>query len=193
MSTFDDVFPMEERTTFAARWRRMARQWCPSGVVRGIGDEMWPVYWDRDWGGPGQGALVVGTGAVWVNGFYGEATTTKHVNVPSNVGLVVARLDPGTQNITLVWKEGPSHGPTPDPDGIWEVPLVYLWGDRWDDMRPKVPPEPELAPFEIPPWVPRGGSYALDFPATAIDRPGSNAIVDFAFLDWAPRVEAGRA
>ncbi len=187
MSAFNTYWPMDDgpgANSGVVRWRKMARLWAHDGVVRGVGGELGLVNWDQ-----GTQEATVQLGAVWVDGFYAENPHDVRLRVPSNVGLVVARLDPGAQRVSLAWKEGPSHGPTPDPDGLWEVPLWYLWGDWADDRRPFVQPGKGLA--ELPPHVPRRAVYATG-PDTAVDVGIGGAIIG-TFTDWVPGWVPGRA
>jgi hypothetical protein len=139
------------------RWRAMARLWSTSGVVPAavspVPAEPNPlsVSWD------GANAAVA-PGACFVNGFYGAALSPKQV--PATVsGLVVARLDPVGQAISLVLLPGvPAGGHSQDPAGLWDVPLARLNDDgtvvdlRTWAAEPMGPP----GLTAIPTWVPRG-------------------------------------
>lgn len=192
MSAFNTYWPMDDgpgANSGVVRWRKMARLWAHDGVVRGVGGELGLVNWDQ-----GTQEATVQLGAVWVDGFYAENPHDVRLRVPSNVGLVVARLDPGAQRVSLAWKEGPSHGPTPDPDGLWEVPLWYLWGDWADDRRPFVQPGKGLA--ELPPHVPRRGHFVTG-PVTQVDVGGGTSPTEghimSVLMDSVPGWQPGRA
>lgn len=177
----DEFFPMAEGPggdTRMAQWRRMASLWCPAGVVRGVGSELGLAGWAI-----GEQTMAVAPGACWVNGFYAENTGPYWIGCPSNVGLVVARLDLAAQTVALVFKEGPSHGPTQDPNGLWEVPLVYLWGDSAEDRRTFVPPPPPPPPVaDVPERTPRGTLSIQDGPDTeVVVGNGHNVIVAYPF------------
>lgn len=187
MSQFESYWPMDEgpgANSGVLRWRKMARLWAHDGVVRGFGLELWPQYYD-----PASAIWVVGTGAVWVNGFYGEITANKQLSVPGNRGLVVARMDPRWSTVALAFADG-RDWPVQDPDGVWEVPLHWLPGDgTWADRRPFVQPGKGLA--ELPPHVPRRGHFVTG-PPTAIDVAINGAIFD-TWMELVPGWQAGRA
>lgn len=190
MSTFETYWPMDDgpgANTGMLRWRKMARLWAHDGVVRGVGAELRPQYYD-----PASETWVVGTGAVWVNGFYGEATANKEIRVPGNRGLIVARLRAGA--VTLFFKPNDPN-PWQDPDGEWEVPLHWLEGDgQWFDRRPFVQPGKGIA--DLPPRVPRRGFFATG-PETEVLVGGGQSptggLIMQIFTDWALGWTPGRA
>jgi hypothetical protein len=175
------------------QWRKMARLWQHSGVVAGTGAELWPWNWDQ-----GNAIWVVGTGAVWAHGFYGEVTSDLWLSVPGNDGLVVARLRPDTQDIRLVWMPGAREWNAVQdpatPHGWWDVPLHVLEGDRWRDVRTRVSAEVIVGLEDIPHWVPRGRAgdkFFSDSPPGQQDT-GTGGEAAWWFTDWVPNWTPGR-
>jgi hypothetical protein len=188
---FDTYFPFDAgpgANTGRARWRQMGRLWLASGVVKGVTTEMNPNFWDA-----AAQVFHIAPGAVWVDGFYGEATVGKAVPTPGNDGLVVARLRPDTNDIILEWRPGARIGDElQDPIGWWDVPLFEIWPDgRWADRRRFVSPEPFVGLAEVPPWVPRGHLWTWPAPDTLVDAGDGHGILG-TYLSWTPGWVAGR-
>jgi hypothetical protein len=188
----DTYFPFDAgpgADTGMRRWRKMAPLWLASGVVRGVSQEMNPNYWDV-----AAQVFHVGLGAVWVDGFYGEATVGKVVATPGNDGFVVAVLDPFLQQVRLEFAPG-LHGDLDvhnSPDSYWHIPLFEIWPDgRWADRRRYVSPEPQVGLAEIPPWVPRGHLYTARGPEVQLDAVDGQQVIAW-YLSWTPGWVAGR-
>ena len=152
----EDYFPMEVLPgahSTVTRWRKMARQFCSTGVDRRSA-RFEPWYFD-----PGNQRVQLGPGAVWVNGFYGTNSAAVVINTPGNDGIIVARFQPELQEVRLVFRPGAGiGGEIEDPDGWYETPLMFVRNDGfWQDLRRMVP-IPWVPPpvTEMPPWVPRG-------------------------------------
>ena len=121
MTIVDNYFPFDSgpgQTATAARWRLMARLWSSTGVIPLFLSAMAPTI---------AGSVVtVGTGAVWIDGYYGESDSPKTVGVSGN-GMVVAQMDPNARQITIKFISGQST-PTRNLNGIYEVPIVQVTG-----------------------------------------------------------------
>jgi hypothetical protein len=152
----EEYFPMEVLPgahSTVDRWRKMASQFCSTGVDRRSGTRFAPFFdvANERWS--------LGPGAVWVNGFYAENTQPVIVETPGNAGLIVARLQPEIQEIRLLWRPGASPGDgLKDPEGWYDAELFWCEpGGGWQDLRRDVP-LPWLPPpvTEMPAWVPRG-------------------------------------
>lgn len=171
----DMYFPFAEGPGAAVmmdRWRPMAKLWSPTGVVRGIGDQLGAVGWSIE-----EQTMAVGSGACWIDGFYGELAGPRWIGCPTNTGLVVARLNPweNSQHITLEFKQGPGHGETEDPNNEWELALTRMNGPGdWVDVRrfvPELPPPPAIE--EMPAWAPRAWVANNAGPATEVHVSGN--------------------
>jgi hypothetical protein len=153
----EEYFPMEVLPgahSTVARWRKMARQFCSTGVDR-RGPRFEPFFWDQ-----ANARFMLGPGAVWVNGFYAENTQAAVLEVPGGDGLIVARLQPEIQEIRLLWRPGANPGDgLKDPEGWYDAELFWLRNadGYWTDERRMVP-LPWLPPpvTEMPAYVPRG-------------------------------------
>ena len=183
---FDTYFPFPEpgRQATMPRWRAMGRLWLHDGVVQGVG-EQFPVH-AGGWN-PAEGRILIGTGAAWVNGFYGETANWTWVQTPGNDGMVKVRLDPGAQQVLICYEAW--HGWHEDPwaaHGIVETPLWEVWPDgRWADRRHMVSPDVVEGLETIPDWVPWGSPPDQQWwgPAGAVDvGVGGDALS--VFLDW---------
>jgi hypothetical protein len=187
----DSFFPMPEgpgADVMFDRWRQMAMLWAPSGIVRGVGEEL-GAFWD---GVTDQ--LIISSGAVWVNGVFGELATAKWYGIPGMIGLLVARFDPARNNLEVVFKEGAGHICVEDPDGWWEIPLYRIngagsWGDERVFTPPIIPPPPVT---EMPAYTPRGHILTGSWPDVLTDiSPGSQEIF-FWNISSHPRFIPGR-
>jgi hypothetical protein len=187
-----EVLPGAHSTV--TRWRKMARQWCSTGVDRRSNFD--PYFWDQ----PNQ-RFHLGPGAVWVDGYWGGNTQAVVLNTPGNTGIIVARFQPELQEVRLVWRPGVGiGGELRDPEGWYETPLVYLRDadGYWQDLRRMVP-IPWLPPpvTEMPPWVPRGIIGRAVGPGTPFPSGDPNAggagNVLVAYPATFPRWVSGRA
>lgn len=183
MTLMDQYLPFASgpgALTMMAGWRRMARLWCSSGVVRGVGQEL--VQRNPGWVEPGIFALY--SGAVWVNGFYAEHNAPEiWLTTPGDDGLIVAELDlerpPG--QIQFVYRQG-LHEVHQDPNGFWQTPLWDLRGyGNAVDRREFVPPPPPLATEDLPAWVPRGLLTVANQQGELLLNPGENVLVNYVY------------
>jgi hypothetical protein len=156
---FEEYFPMAEGPGAGAdrwRWRRMARLWSDSGVVRR--PEAANMLHFHGWVEPGMVALS--PGAVWVNGHYGETPYDRWLSTPGDDGMVMAVLDPYQKTVRLEWGPG-IHGDMDRFNGwddhYWQIGLWELNGfGNVVDVRRFIPPERQLPPLvEVPAFVPR--------------------------------------
>jgi hypothetical protein len=122
-----------------ARWRKMARLWAPSAVVKGAGGELAPTL--------AMPNLTIQSGACWLDGHYTELGASTVLTATAN-GLAVARVDPTINNAEVVWRDGVTT-PTQTPDGVWELPLYKTVASVGTDLRvlaaaviPPIPPAP---------------------------------------------------
>lgn len=190
MSNMDAFWPFDEpegqlaRSVNMLRWRKMAHLWCHWGVVSGFGDG----FVLREYH---SGRVLIGTGAAWVNGFYGERHNWAWVDTPGDEGMVKVRVDTGAQTMSLFFEAW--HGWHSDPHaahGVFEIPLYELWPGRWADRRYLVSNEIVPGLPEIPAWVPKGSTLpaVIDHQVDV----GSGGQVLMAFTDWLPGYAPGR-
>jgi hypothetical protein len=187
----EEYFPMAVLPgahSTVARWRKMARTWCSSGVDR-RSPRFEPFFWDQP-----NATFLLGPGAVWVNGFYAENSQAVVLQVPGGTGLIVARLQPEIQEVRLLWRPGATTGDElHDPEGWWDVPLFELRDadGMWWDRRRLVPIPPAPPPVtEMPAWVPRGLIGVSIGPASQWGPASGNVHVAYPFT-W-PRFVPGR-
>jgi hypothetical protein len=193
MSTvdFETFWPFEEegRQANMSRWRRMGRLWLHNGVVQGVGDQFIGLNYEA-----ANQRFLVGTGAAFIEGFYGATANWTWVSTPGNDGMVKCRLDPGTQQVQICYENW--HGFHDDPwaaHGIVETPLWEIWPDgRFADRRLMVSPDVVEGLETIPGWVPMGRRYEVDGPpGDAEVALGSNAVQ--MNLSWMPGFAVGRS
>ena len=125
MTIVDNYFPFDTgpgSSATASRWRLMARVWQGSGVIANYLNNMSPSI---------AGSVVtINTGAVWIDGYYGEIDSPKTVSISGNV-IVVARMDPTARQILLTSVTTPTQTLT----GIYEVPLARVTSGTLVDIR----------------------------------------------------------
>jgi microcystin-dependent protein len=128
MTIVENYFPFDSGDGSGAtetRWRLMARLWYGSGIVPNYLNSMAPSL---------AGSVVtVAPGAVWLDGFYGESSTSKPFTI-SGSGLIVAHMDPASNQITIAWAPGVT-GPTQTPTGIYEVAIARITSGAMVDIR----------------------------------------------------------
>jgi microcystin-dependent protein len=128
MTIVDNYFPFATgpgATATAARWRLMARVFQGSGVIANYLNNMNPTI---------AGSVVtIDTGAVWVDGYYGENDSPKTVNITGSgtTVIVVAHMDPVVSQITLTAVASPTQTLT----GIYEVPICRVTSGALVDIR----------------------------------------------------------
>lgn len=111
----------------AANWGKMARLWAADGVVAGEGNELNAVL--------GGGNITLDTGAVWVEGFYGENLNPTVVTGVSNNGLLTARLDYQNNEIGIVYQDGTTVSLTQIYGNVWDIPLYQISNGVLVDQR----------------------------------------------------------
>jgi len=125
MTIVDNYFPFDTgpgSTATAARWRLMARVWQGSGVIANYLNNMNPTI---------VGSVVtIDTGAVWIDGYYGEIGSPKTVTVTGSQ-VVVARMDPVARQILLTSVTTLTQTLT----GIYEVPIARVTSGAITDIR----------------------------------------------------------
>jgi hypothetical protein len=124
----DNYFPFDTgpgSTATAARWRLMGRLWYGSGVV--------PSYLNACAPSIAGSVVTIQTGAVWIDGYYGEIDSPKTVAVTGN-GMVVLRMDPVARQILVVFVPNQTV-PTQLLTGIYEVPVMQVTGATGKDIR----------------------------------------------------------
>jgi microcystin-dependent protein len=136
----DNYFPFTTGLGAAAtvaRWRLMARNWVVggSGVLANYLNQCFPSI--------AGSTVTIGTGAVWVDGFYGEIDTPKTLTISGN-GMVVARMDPTAQIVEMVFVANQTV-PTQNLTGIYEVGIAQISGGTLTDLRPLLQPTINLA------------------------------------------------
>jgi hypothetical protein len=192
MTNMDAYWPFDEptegvltRSVNMLRWRKMAHLWCHWGVVSGHRFGSFGVV-QRD-----PGRLLLGGGAAWVNGFYGERYNWSDVATPGDDGMVKVRVDMGAQTMTVFFEAW--HAWHSDPHaahGVFEIPLYEVWPTHYLDRRYFVSNEIVPGLPEIPAWVPKGQTRFEVIPAQ-VDA-GHGGTVMFAFTDWVPGFAEGR-
>lgn len=204
MTSFDLTYPTsQEGGEFARtadgqlRWRQMGRLFGPggqTGVCKGKGDG----FAFHGWWGNEPGQVVLGPGAVWAMGAYGERGLDDGgwfgVLTPGDDGWVVARMGPGRQAVWVYYKGRASGGPEQNPQGGWEVPLWELSGfGNVTDRRPWVPEDPAPPPLlEVPSWVPKPYHYEFTGTGQPVVGVGGPQRVAIWYLDWDPAWVPGR-
>jgi hypothetical protein len=191
MTNMDAFWPFDEPTEGSlatsvnmTRWRKMANLWCHWGVVSGFGDG----FVLREYH---SGAVLIGTGAAWVNGFYGQRENWAWVETPGDDGMVKVRVDTGAQTMSLFFEAWQGwHSDPHAAHGVFEIPLYELHPGRWVDRRYLVSNEIVPGLPEIPAWVPKGTSRAEALSAAA--DVGHGGTVMFSFTDWVPGYAPGR-
>lgn len=163
--------------TSEARWRKMARLWTPTGVVRGAGGEMVPSF--------AAGSLTVKAGACWVDGHYAELDGDQ-VLAAAVDGLAVVRFDPAANTCELLFRAGATT-PTQTPGSVWELAIAYVAGGVMGDRRALLVGEAQAFPnvtaraLNVPAPVPGQVSYLLDTGKADVYAPGG----------WGTRPQAG--
>jgi hypothetical protein len=114
--------------TSEARWRKMARHWTATGVLKGVGQEMAPTLAYPN--------LTVKDGACWVDGHFCELLGTQVLTVTAN-GLAVVRFDPAANTADLLYRDAVSV-PAQSPTGTWELPIAKITGSVLADQRAMV-------------------------------------------------------
>lgn len=187
----EQYFPMEvppgSHSTLT-RWRRMAQQWCSTGVDRRSA-AFQPWYWNGT-----EQRFHMGPGAVWVNGFYAANSQEVDIATPGNNGIIVARYQPELQEVRLVFRPGVGiGGEVKDPEGWYEAPLIFLRDDAYTQDLRRLVPLPWAPPpvTEMPAWVPRGLIGTSVGPAAATG-PGHVSAHAAAPFSW-PRFVVGRS
>jgi hypothetical protein len=164
---FDSYWPFEApaRQADMGRWRKMGRLWLHDGVVQGVGEQFLPRAFE-----PATQRFLVGTGAAFVQGFYGATANWTWVSCPGMDGMIKVRLDlSGAQQLQICYENW--HGYHSDPwagHGIVEIPLIEVWPGTWADRRVMVSPDVVEGLETIPPWVPQGyrwGNWGPTAPA----------------------------
>jgi microcystin-dependent protein len=140
MVTTDTYFPFTSGPGAGAsfpRWRSMARNFVAggSGVISGYAGQCAPSLAGT--------TVTISTGAVWVDGVYGEITTPKNLTI-SGSGMVVARMDPTAQQVVVAFVAGQSQ-PAQSPTGTYEIPLASIQGNSLTDIRLMLQPTTNLA------------------------------------------------
>src|SRR5262245_51454618 len=108
-----------------ARWRKMARLWCPSGVAENYGEQLAPTVV----AGP---AIQVATGAAWLDGHYAENESVQSIASTDN-GLLVIRFTPADNLFELLWRDGVTT-PT-QTEAVWELPIASMTAGVMADRR----------------------------------------------------------
>jgi hypothetical protein len=139
MSLTDNYFPFDTGPGAGAtpdRWRRMARNFYGSGVVPGYLNQCIPSL--------AAGVVTIGTGAMWIDGFYGENTVAKTVGVSGN-GMVVGRMDPTGRTIQYLFVPNQTVPSQAGVTGIYEIPIMQVaGGTTGTDIRQFAPPNTNL-------------------------------------------------
>lgn len=137
MTLLDGYWPFEEgpgADSGVDRWRKMARAWSPDGVVPGFGEEL-DCNVEM-----GQRRVTIAPGACWVDGFYGESTSSKVINFGAGNGYVVASVDPLESEIRFRWRD---NDVVDDADNVSDLPLVHVhpnYAPGYFVLRPPVGP-----------------------------------------------------
>lgn len=126
MTLVDSYFPFDSGPgagATQARWRVMSRTLGTSGIIPGYLNSMAPTI---------AGSVVtINTGAAWIDGFYGEITSTtpaKNVTV-TGAGMVVACADPTDHSVKIFFRAGQVTPAQPtNGQGIFEIPLAQITG-----------------------------------------------------------------
>jgi hypothetical protein len=84
--------------------------------------------------------VTIQTGAVWIDGYYGESDSPKTIGVSGN-GMVVARMDPTGRTIAFYFVANQST-PTQSLSGIFEIPIMQITGTTGRDIRQYSTPSP---------------------------------------------------
>lgn len=138
-----------------ARWRKMARLWAPSAVVKGAGGELAPTL--------AMPNLTIQSGACWLDGHYTELPASTVLTATAN-GLAVARVDPTINKAELVWRDGVTT-PTQTPEGVWELPIYKTVASAGTDLRvlaaAVIPSPPYTPPAPNTGWTVTG-PYTAD-------------------------------
>jgi microcystin-dependent protein len=126
MTIVDNYFPFDTgpgSAATAARWRLMARVWSTSGVVPNYLNNCNPTL---------AGSVVtIDTGALWIDGYYGEIDSPKTVSTTGN-GTVVAHMDPNARQITVTFTTTVL---TQSLTGVYEIPLARVTSGALTDIR----------------------------------------------------------
>jgi microcystin-dependent protein len=125
--SFDNFFPFDSgagATASAARWDSMAKWFIPPGVIVGAYNQL-----SASLSGT---TLTLQSGAVWIQGVYGEDTTTHTVTVTAN-GLVCARLDTVAQVIEMYYNT--SAYTLTQTSTTYDIPLYAIISGSLVDWR----------------------------------------------------------
>ena len=139
----DNYFPFDTgngATATMAYWRSMGRRFVSSGIIPSA-----PGVNNQFAGSLAAGIFTVNTGAAWIDGFYGEITTSKAINIgTTSNGLVVLHMDSTSKSISVVFQSGTGYVAPPSisqrplaqtPTGNFDIPLYYVNGTTVRDCR----------------------------------------------------------
>jgi hypothetical protein len=174
MSNLDVYVPFDQGAGAAAtpdHWRRMARGWEYNGVVPGYGQQFSASI--------ANGILTLGTGAVWVDGFYGEVTTSKSVSSTGlGPGLVCARVDPTARTISFVYENATTGIVfTQSLTGVYDIPLYHVdSATGFTDMRQFTTATAD--------WTVSGQPYPAYWRNGAYSTSTANTVYGFDSIAW---------
>jgi hypothetical protein len=136
----DSYFPFDTgngATATLSNWRSMGRRFLSSGIIPSNTNNQFSMSLAG-------GVATINTGALWIDGFYGEITTPKAVTVgTSSNGLLVARMDYTAKQVLIYWVAGTgyvappgvSQRPSQATTGNYDIPLYYINGTTVRDCR----------------------------------------------------------
>jgi hypothetical protein len=135
LAAFDEYFPFDRgfgATAATARWRKMAQLWASDGVVAGYLNQLSATI---------AGATVtLGTGAVFMHGYYAEVQNPQPIAVGAS-GTIVAQVDLVNETCQVYYKDGAlDYGASPTANyeqsaNKWEIPLWLVSSGVLTDLR----------------------------------------------------------
>lgn len=81
-----ESYPFANQSLSPIEWGRMARIWQTNGVTAGVGDNLEVAISGSD--------AVIGSGALWIQGFFYYNLSTKTVPLATGVNYICAQVDP---------------------------------------------------------------------------------------------------
>lgn len=143
--TVDNYYPFDQGPGASAndsRWRAMARYFIPSGIIVGATNGFANSLVGT--------TLTIQSGAAWVDGYYGESTSSKTLTV-TNWGLLSMRLvhSASPPIIELFYNDGSTVVPALSLTEPYDVPIAAMVGGALQDWRQWVQPGGQPLPGVI--------------------------------------------
>jgi hypothetical protein len=140
IGNFDEYFPFDlghGATASSARWRKMAQLWISDGVLANYLNSLSATI--------AGSTVTLGTGAVFIHGYYAEIQTAQSITVGTN-GTIVAKVDYINELCSAYYKDGATdYSSYEQSANNWEIPLWLVSSGTLVDLRVMINPSAGLA------------------------------------------------